>query len=393
MATYDVVIVGAGLSGAVMAERFATQLNKKVLVLEKRAHIAGNCYDYIDESTGILVHQYGPHLFHTDNESVFLYLSGFTQWVDYRHQVKARLTLGNRDIFVPLPFNFSSIRACFKDEQSERLIIKLRARFGEGARVSILALRQEEDDDLIKLADFVYQQVFINYTTKQWGKTPEQIDPSVTARVPIVCSEEDAYFSDRYQCVPQEGYTAMVDSMLNSPLIDLQLNTDFRERLNIDLLSKRIELDDHPFSGEVIYSANIDLLTLEPEALPFRSLRFEFETLSIPSFQQATTVNYPQHPAMTRITEFKHIPNSAQNTQETVIVKEFPIGYAPNDPAACVPYYPLFDEHSQSLFKQLKALAEQVPNLTLVGRLAQYQYFDMDDAVANALDLFSKWDD
>lgn len=389
---YDVVIVGAGLSGAVMAERFANQLNKTVLVLEKRAHIAGNCFDYVDAATGILVHQYGPHLFHTDNESVYQYLSHFTDWVDYRHRVTANLTLAGQEVQVPLPFNFASIRACFPNEYAELLISKLRTRFGEGARVSILALRQEQDEELIKLADLVYQQVFINYTTKQWGKTPEQIDPAVTARVPIVCSEEDGYFTDPYQCVPRNGYSAMVSNMLASPLIDVQLDTDFRERLNIDLLGQSITLDGKPFTGDVIYSANLDLLTMEHEALPYRSLRFEFETLGLKAFQRGTTVNYPQHPSMTRITEFKHIPNSSQNAEQTVIVKEFPIDYDPNDPAASVPYYPVFDEYSQTIFKRLKAQAEQVPNLTLVGRLAQYQYFDMDDAVANALTLFKRWE-
>lgn len=388
---YDVIIVGAGLSGAVMAERFASQSNKRVLVLEKRAHIAGNCYDYVDPTTQILVHQYGPHLFHTDNEEVFRYLSEFTDWVDYHHKVTASLSLDGRDVCVPLPFNFSSIRACFAKSQAELLINKLRKRFGDGARVSILALRQEQDQDLMTLADFVYEQVFINYTTKQWGKTPEQIDPAVTARVPIVCSEEDGYFSDPHQCVPKQGYTAMVANMLASPLIDVQLNTDFRERVNIDLDNKSITLDGKPFLGEVIYSANLDLLTMGHEALPYRSLRFEFETLAQKTFQQGTTVNYPQHPSMTRITEFKHIPNSQSVSDQTIIVKEYPIDYDPNNPAASVPYYPLFDENSQSLFQQLRAHAEQVPNLTLVGRLAQYQYFDMDDAVANALTLFDRW--
>lgn len=387
---YDVVIVGAGLSGAVIAERFATQLSKKVLVLEKRSHIAGNCYDYTDPSTGILIHQYGPHLFHTDKESVFAYLSEFTEWTDYRHKVEVSLILDGREVLVPLPFNFASIRACFTDEISQRLITKLRTRFGDGARVSIMTLREEKDEDLVKLADFVYQNIFINYTTKQWGKTPEQIDPSVTARVPIVCSEEDSYFSDPYQCVPDKGYTAMVNNMLNNPLIDVQLNTDFRERLEVDLLSRRIKLDRHPFHGVVIYTANPDLLTLEHETLPYRSLRFEFETISSPYFQQSTTINYPQHPTMTRITEFKHLPNSHQNSEQTVIVREFPIDYDPSDPAASVPYYPVFDERSKSLFQRVKERAESVPNLTLVGRLAEYQYFDMDDAVANALTLFNE---
>lgn len=221
---FEYVVVGAGLSGCVIAERIANVLGKKVLIIEKRNHIAGNCYDYVDEN-GIIVHKYGPHLFHTDYKDVFDYLSNFTEWRLYEHRV-----LGNINGYkVPIPFNFTSIKTLFPSELADRIIGKLLNNFGYGNKIPILELKKTNDEDLSFIANFVYKNVFYNYTKKQWGCDPEEIDPSVTARVPVYTSYDNRYFTDKYQMVPEKGYTYMFQNMINNPNIKLLLNTDFRE--------------------------------------------------------------------------------------------------------------------------------------------------------------------
>ena len=203
--SYQAIVIGAGLSGAVMAERMASQLGWKVLVLEQRDHIGGNCFDEYDEH-GVLIHRYGPHLFHTDSKEVWDYLSQFTEWLPYEHRVLSRID----GQLVPLPFNLTSIERCFPADKAGAMIEVLRTRFGDGARVPILELRKEQDPLLGELADFIYQKAFVNYTSKQWGVPPEQISPEVTARVPVVVSRDDRYFTDAYQAVPKDGYAAIM---------------------------------------------------------------------------------------------------------------------------------------------------------------------------------------
>ncbi|MGN5134335.1 UDP-galactopyranose mutase [Aeromonas veronii] len=378
--SYKAIVIGAGLSGAVMAERMANQLGWKVLVLEKRDHIGGNCFDEYDEH-GVLVHRYGPHLFHTDNKEVWDYLSQFTEWLPYEHRVLSRID----GQLVPIPFNLTSIERCFPADKAAAMIEALRTRFGDGARVPILELRKEAHPLLGELADFIYQKAFVNYTSKQWGVPPEQISSEVTARVPVVVCRDDRYFTDPWQAVPAAGYTAMFERMLASPLIDVRLSTPMVQRVRLDWHQKLVWLDGAPFDGPLIYTGMLDqLMPAEGNCLPYRSLRFEHRHLAQEQFQPVTTVNYPNEEAFTRITEFKHF--SGQAHPGTSIVYEYPCDYQPEQELE--PYYPLFTDSAKQQYQACCDELTKFPRLTALGRLAEYRYFDMDDAVDNALVKF-----
>ncbi|MGE6122531.1 UDP-galactopyranose mutase [Aeromonas media] len=378
---YQAIVIGAGLSGAVMAERMASQLGWRVLVLEQRDHLAGNCFDEQDQ-TGVLIHCYGPHLFHTDKPAVADYLSHFTDWHPYEHRVLSRI----EGQLVPLPFNLTSIERCFTADKAQAMIAALISRFGDGARVPILTLRQEADPLLGELAEFIYQKAFVNYTSKQWGMPPEAISPEVTARVPVVVSRDDRYFTDPFQAVPKAGYNAMVEAMLAHPNIELQLSTPMNERVTLDWVQGRILLDGAPFTGPLIYTGMLDVLCSGSEPLPYRSLRFEHRHLAQAQFQPVTTVNYPNEEAYTRITEFKHL--TGQLHAGTSIVYEYPCAYAPEQ--GLEPYYPLFTDTAQQRYAACRAQLACFTQLIPLGRLAEYRYFDMDDAVDNALHCFAE---
>lgn len=374
--TYQAIVIGAGLSGAVMAERMASQLGWRVLVLEQRDHLAGNCFDERD-AAGVLIHRYGPHLFHTDKPAVADYLSQFTQWHPYEHRVLSRID----GQLVPLPFNLTSIERCFPADKAQALIAALVSRYGEGARVPILTLRQQADPLLGELAEFIYQKAFVNYTSKQWGMPPEAISPEVTARVPVVVSRDDRYFTDPFQAVPQGGYSAMVAAMLAHPNIELQLSTPMSARVALDWAQGHVMLDGAPFTGPLIYTGMLDVLCAGSEPLPYRSLRFEHRHLAQAQFQPVTTVNYPNEEAYTRITEFKHL--TGQVHAGTSIVYEYPCAYEPEQ--GLEPYYPLFTDTAQARYADCRARLGCFTQLIPLGRLAEYRYFDMDDAVDNAL--------
>ncbi len=376
---YQAVVIGAGLSGAVMAERMASQLGWQVLVLEQRPHLGGNCYDEYDEA-GVLVHKYGPHLFHTDKQHVWEYLSQFTQWRPYEHRVLSQID----GQLLPIPFNLTSIRRSFAAEKAEAMIEELIRRFGQEARVPILQLRQEDNPLLRQLAEFIYQRAFVNYTSKQWGVGPEAISPAVTARVPVVVSTDDRYFTDPWQAVPVDGYSAMIARMLRQPGIELQLGTPMASRLRLDLEQATVQLDGKPFAGLLVYTGMIDQLLPGEAPLPYRSLKFKHQHLKQSQFQPATTVNYPNEEAYTRITEFKHL--TGQQHAGTSIVYEYPCDYQPEQ--GLEPYYPIFTDEAQLRYQQYRTRLVTMPQLLALGRLAEYRYFDMDDAVDNALERF-----
>ncbi|MBV1788883.1 UDP-galactopyranose mutase [Marinobacterium sp. D7] len=384
--SYQAIVVGAGISGAVMAERMASQLGWKVLVLDQRPHIGGNCYDEIDEN-GIRIHRYGPHLFHTDNTVVWEYLSQFTQWVEYEHRVLSHID----GQLVPIPFNLTSIERCFEPAKAICIIEALVDRFGEGARIPILNLRQEHTPLLRELAEFVYDKAFVNYTSKQWGVPPEDISPEVTARVPVVVSRDDRYFVDSWQALPSEGYTEVFRRMLDHPLIDIELGISMETKLSLDWEGQRLFLkhegDTIPFHGKVIYTGMIDqLFACDAGALTYRSLRFDFKTIAQPYLQPVTTVNYPNEHAYTRITEFKHLMFDGSRSSNTVVVYEYPKPFEADK--GDEPYYPVFTEEARLAYERYMNRVEEMPGLMCVGRLAQYRYFDMDDAVSNALSSF-----
>jgi UDP-galactopyranose mutase len=377
---FDYVVIGAGFAGSIIAERIANVLNKKVLIIEKRNHIGGNCYDYRDKN-GIVVHKYGPHLFHTNYKEVFNYLSNFTEWDIYHHRVLAFID-GKK---VPVPFNFNSIKMLFPEVLANSLIEKLLNRYSFGSKVPILELRKENDRDLKFLADFIYEKVFKNYTAKQWNKRPEEIDPEVTARVPVFVGTDDRYFTDKYQAIPKNGYTKIFENMLNHPNIKLMLNTDYREVINIDFENRKIYFFGQEFKGKLIFTGMIDeLLDYKFGKLPYRTLDLRFETIEKDYFQEVATVNYPNNYDFTRITEFKHI--HPVDTKKTTVLKEYPKEYKEGD----TPYYPVFTPENRQRYNQYKEEIQKFEEIIPVGRLADYRYYDMDDIVKKALEVFEE---
>ncbi len=378
---FNYIIVGSGFAGSIIGERIANVLNQKVLIIEKRNHIGGNCYDYKDEN-GIIIHKYGPHLFHTDFKEVFDYLSHFTDWNIFHHRVLAFID-GKK---VPIPFNFNTIEQLFPQELARKLEEKLLNRYKYGSKVPILELKKEEDKDLKFLADFIYEKVFKNYTAKQWGLNPKELDPQVTARVPIYISKDNRYFTDKYQAIPKEGYTKIFERMLNHPNIKIMLNTDFKEVINIDLENKKIYFMGQEFKEKLIFTGMIDeLFNFKYRYLPYRSLDLRFETVEEEYFQEAPVVNYPNDYDFTRITEFKHIHPA--KSEKTTILKEYPKSYKPN---IDIPYYPVFTLENQEVYNKYKEEAEKIENLILIGRLAEYKYYDMDDVIKRALEVFEE---
>ncbi|MEO0236350.1 MAG: UDP-galactopyranose mutase [candidate division WOR-3 bacterium] len=377
---FDFIIVGAGLAGSVMAERIANVLNKKVLIIEQRNHIGGNCFDYKSKE-GIIIHKYGPHIFHTDFDEVFRYLSNFTEWCTYEHRVLAYVD-GKK---IPVPFNFTSMEMLLSSDMAVRLKEKLISKFGEDSRVPIIRLLEDNDEDLKLLGDFIYKKIFLNYSLKQWGKKPEEIDQRVISRVPIVVGRDDRYFGDKYQAMPKEGYTIIFQRMLSNPNIKIMLNTNFKNILHVDKVSKRIYFLSEEFKGKLIYTARLDeLFDYAFGVLPYRSLNFEVLNLDKPYFQEVAVVNYPNEFDYTRITEYKHL--HPVETQCTTIVYEYPEEYT----VGKIPYYPMFTREAQEKYSKYLELASNFENLILLGRLAEYKYYDMDDVVKRALEVFEE---
>ena len=371
---YDWIIVGAGMTGAVAARTLA-EAGKNVLVLEKREHIAGNAYDELDRE-GVLIHRYGPHIFHTNDEEVWQFLSRFTQWRTYRHKVLAEID----GEYMPVPFNLNSMVIAFGFRKAEQMKKVLLEKYGEGSNVSIMELRAAEEPLLRELAEFVYENVFKYYTVKQWGVKPEEIDPSVTARVPVRISKENGYFTDKYQGMPLNGYTPMFASMLEHPAITLRLNADARDLLTLE--EGKILVEGVPFEGKVLYTGPLDeLFGYAYGRLTYRSLDFVFETLKKEYAQLCGTVNYTVSENYTRITEFKHL--TGQKCPVTTVMKEYSKPCGETD----IPYYPVSNEETRALYARYLSEAEKYPALVLGGRLGEFRYYNMDAAAASALHL------
>ena len=377
---FDALVIGAGYAGAVTARELAERGDKRVLVLERRDHIGGNAYDCKDDA-GILIHKYGPHIFHTNDQRVFDYLSRFTVWLDYQHRVVANV----HGQLMPVPFNLDSLDIAF-GERAPALARKLLDTYGAESKVTILDLRKSDDPEIKELADYVYENVFVYYTMKQWGTTPEQIDPNTTARVPVFLSHDDRYFQDMYQGMPANGYTSLFARMLDHPNITVELGQDALKRL--DVSGEQIRVDGEVFDGPVIYTGQADeLFGFQFGPLPYRTLDFRFETLNRDDFQGYGTVNYTVDEDYTRITEFKHLTGQ-KVPGKTTIVKEYSRAYtgAPGE----TPYYAIINPDNNARYGQYKALAEKFSNLHLLGRLAEYKYYNMDAIAAKALELAAK---
>ena len=384
MKHYDYILVGSGLYAGVFAW-YAKRRGKTCLVLERRDHIGGNAYD--EKKNGAYVHRYGPHIFHTNDKRVFDWLSRFTQWRDYQHRVLANLPdgQGGRQTY-PVPFNLTSLETAFGTEEGKRLGDKLIAAYGAERKVTILELRQNPDPEISALADYVYEHVFVHYTMKQWGQRPEDIDPNTTARVPVFLSRDDRYFQDTYQGMPLEGYTPMFERMLDHPSITVELGTDALGRL--DLSGNTLKVDGAPFDGQVIYTGQADeLFGFRFGPLPYRTLDFAFETLEQDDFQGYGTVNYTVDEDFTRITEFKHLTGQAA-PGVTTIVKEYSKAYTGE--RGEIPYYAIINPENNVLYAKYRAEADRFSNLHLLGRLAEYKYYNMDAIAGKALELAEK---
>ena len=376
---YDCIIIGSGIAGAAAARVLAEEQGKKVLVLEKKNHIGGNCYDGKDEY-GILVHWYGPHIFHTGNEEVYEWLSRFTDWYAFGHEVVARVG----DKLLPVPFNLNTLKMVYGEEKAAVLEKKLVDTFGFGARVPILKLREQQDEDLRAIADYVYENVFLRYTMKQWGQTPEEIDPAVTGRVPVVISYDNRYFGDKYQGMPLDGFTPMFEKMLDHPNIEVRTNTDAKDALVISEQEGKVLMDGQEFCGTVIYTGPVDeLFDCRFGRLPYRTLRFDFEHYDQPDYQGHSVVNYTVSEDYTRITEFKYL--TGQKADSTTIVKEYPFAYTGAEGE--IPYYAIMNEENNALYRKYADLAAQIPDFHLLGRLAEYKYYNIDAMAAKAIAL------
>ena len=374
---YDSIVIGSGAAGSVMARRLA-DAGERVLVLEKRPHIGGNCYD-VPDAYGILVHQYGPHIFHTNEEDVFRFLSEFTDWFFFGHEVAANV----HGTLLPVPFNLNTLHMVYDAAEADKLEEILIREYGEGSRVPIMRLRENPNPSIRAIADYVYENIFLHYTMKQWGQTPEEIDPDTTARVPVRLSQDDRYFQDAYQGMPLEGYTPMFEKMLDHPNITVELGVDALKRL--EPADGALKLDGAVFDGPVIYTGQADeLFGFRFGPLPYRTLDFKYDTISRDYFQTHGTVNYTVDEPYTRITEFKHLTGQ-EKPGVTTIMKEYSRAYTGTEGE--IPYYAIISPDNNALYAKYAALAAQYPNLHLLGRLAEYKYYNMDAIAARALAL------
>lgn len=376
---FDSVIIGAGVAGCVAARDLA-ESGRKVLILEQRDHIGGNCYDEKDEH-GILIHKYGPHIFHTKEQKAYDYLSRFTDWYAFGHEVVANV----HGKLIPVPFNLNTLHMVYEQEKADALEKKLIDAFGLESRVPILKLREHEDPEIREIADYVYENIFLHYTMKQWGQTPEQIDPAVTGRVPVLISHDNRYFQEPWQGMPLHGYTLMFEKMLDHENITVEIGVDARSRVTFSEGS--VSLDGQVFTGDVIYTGPLDeLFDCRFGRLPYRSLRFDFEYYDKPDYQGHSVVNYTVSEDFTRITEFKYL--TGQQAEGTTIVKEYPFAYTGAEGE--IPYYSIANEANQKLYEQYRGLVEHIPNVWLLGRLAEYKYYNIDAMVLKALELTDK---
>jgi UDP-galactopyranose mutase len=358
---FDYLIVGAGFAGSTMAERLARDGGKKVLIVDKRPHIAGNAYDCHDKA-GLMIHKYGPHIFHTNSKQVFDYLSRFTPWRQYQHKVLASVD----GQLVPIPINLDTINTLYGLKLTSQEVEK----FFESVAEKREQILTSEDVVVSKVGRELYEKFFKGYTNKQWGLDPSELDAAVTARVPTRTNRDGRYFTDAYQAMPAQGYTRMFENMLDHENIKILLNCDYREIIK------------HIPHKQMIYTGPVDeFFNYEYGKLPYRSLEFKFETHNVRQYQPAAVINYPNDYAYTRVTEFKWL--TGQDHPQTTLVYELP--QAEGDP-----YYPVPRAENAELYKKYQARADATPNVYFAGRLATYKYYNMDQVVAQALALYNK---
>lgn len=374
----DCLVIGCGLSGAVIARHLAEQ-GKRVVIWERREHIGGNMYDYVDQH-GFLVQKYGPHTFHTKQKHLFDYMCQYESWEDYK------LTCGAvwDKTYTPTPFNFTTIDTFYPKDQAALLKEKLTVAFSGRNTATVVEVLEHPDPDIRGYAEYLFQNDYAPYTAKQWGVSPNEIDPSVLKRVPLRFSYDVGYFDDDYQVMPTHSFTHFFENLLNHPNIQVELGVEALEHLRTS--GNQILVDGEVADYPVVYTGALDeLFDCRFGRLPYRSLRFEWKYQDIDSLQDAPVVAYPQEAGFTRITEYKKLP--VQNKPGTSYAVEYPLPYQEGQDQE--PYYPVLTEESQLQYAKYQELANQIPNLIYCGRLADFKYYNMDQALERSLSVCS----
>lgn len=377
---YDYIIVGAGITGITAAEQLANVYDKKVLLIDKNDHIGGNCYDYYDES-GILVHKYGPHIFHTNNEEVYSYLSLFTTWNVYNHKLVCNIN----NTVIPVPFNLISIDKTMQDD-NQKITTALLTEYIVNDTLPLDKLKESKNPDIQKLVSYVNENIYTPYVKKIYGVDPEKICKVDGVNINITISYDCRYYQDKYQAVPSNGYTSMFENMLSNHNINILLEHDYNDIISIDLENKKVYFNDEEYTGQLIFTGMIDeFFNYCYGKLPYRSIVYMNETVDQIHFQENASIIYPNDYHFTEITEYKYI--TGQHARNTTIQFAFPTDYNPKYDETNIPYYPIITEENMELFRKYEKLTEKFPQITFMGRLCNYKHLNMDEAVQNVHDV------
>jgi UDP-galactopyranose mutase len=386
MEKYDYIVIGAGLAGGIFARMLAENDKKKILIVERRNHIAGNTFDFEDEH-GIKTQKYGPHVLHTNSDEVYKFITKFCTPIKYKTKCEAVID----GVSTPSPFNFKTIDQFYDKEKGEELKTKLLNYYDNRASVTVVEMLKSNDEDIKGFADFLFEKDYKLYTSKQWNLQPNEIDPSVLKRVPIVLSYGDTYFYDKYEFMPQDGFVEMYRKIIDYPGIEVQLGIEALDHMCVDEISGKVTWDGTDV--KIIYTGAIDeLFKYKYGVLPYRSLYFKYENINKESFQNVAIVAYPQVEGYTRITEYTKMPFQDTNGW-TNAVYEYPVAYNKSSENGNEPYYPVLTKESLTIFEKYKEFASKFSNLILCGRLADFKYYNMDQVILRTLDLYESLED